>query len=535
MTTTDELREALGRTGIWMRPPAQIGLDAGEYARAIEGAGFGSVWVARVDTTADLEAMEPLLSATGRLVAATGIANVWTWRPAELAAQADALAGRHPGRFILGLGVSHAPLVESTGQAYVRPLAKMREFLGALPAGRAPVVLAALGPKMLELSRDRTLGAHPYLSPPEHTAFARSVLGAAPLLVPEQAVSLAGGSEGQAAGRAYAKYYLELPNYVSNLRRFGFGEEDVTGGGSDKLISAIIPAGPEAVRARVREHLDAGADHVVIQPVAEDGRFAAGHLDELASIVADLLRPVGTAGSPVGVLGDGAEHAVSRRRDVEADGEGALQGVDDEHLTEPDAAHGMGGPVGAGGAHGKVDVRQIGEGAPGEGGDGDHGGAFFPCRLGDSDGQRVGPAVADGEADVAWLEQPGEGVEGDGVARSLGCAPHQREVEHGVVAEHGQVAQGHDEDAPGPGQRVHGLRELVPVEDRRHVLDLLDASRDGPLQGGADRVVADRAVGGHRFAHQRVAKLAQPAVAEALAGAHHGGRRGAGSGRQLGC
>jgi len=200
------------------------------------------------------------------------------------------VAGRYPGRFVLGLGVSHAPLVEAVGQSYTRPLAKMQQFLDELPAVRAPVVLAALGPKMLELSRDRADGAHPYFSPPEHTAFSRSVLGVAPLLVPEQAVSLADGSAGRTAGRAYAKYYLQLPNYVSNLRRFGFGDEDFADGGSDRLISTIIPAGPEAAAARVREHLDAGADHVLIQPVAETGFFAATDLGELASAVADLLK-----------------------------------------------------------------------------------------------------------------------------------------------------------------------------------------------------------------------------------------------------
>jgi len=264
--TTDELRQALGLVGIWMPPPARIGLDPQAFARAIEEAGFGSVWIPGVNAAADLEALESLL------------------------AGADRVADRYPGRFVLGLGVSHAPLVEAAGQAYTRPLAKMRQFLDELPAVRAPVVLAALGPKMLELSRDRADGAHPYFSPPEHTAFSRSVLGVAPLLVPEQAVSLADGSAGRTAGRAYAKYYLQLPNYVSNLRRFGFGDEDFADGGSDRLISTIIPAGPEAAAARVREHLDAGADHVLIQPVAETGFFAATDLGELASAVADLLK-----------------------------------------------------------------------------------------------------------------------------------------------------------------------------------------------------------------------------------------------------
>jgi probable F420-dependent oxidoreductase len=288
--TTDELRQALGRAGIWMPPPARIGLEPEAFARAIEEAGFGSVWIPGVNAAADLEALEPLLAATERLVVATGVASVWTWAPEALAAAADRVAGRYPGRFVLGLGVSHAPLVEAAGQAYTRPLSKMRQFLDQLPAVRAPVVLAALGPKMLELSRDRADGAHPYFSPPEHTAFARSVVGAAPLVVPEQAVSLADGSAGWTAGRAYAKYYLQLPNYVSNLRRFGFGDEDFADGGSDRLISTIIPAGPEALAARVREHLDAGADQVVIQPVTETGSFAATDLGELASAVADLLK-----------------------------------------------------------------------------------------------------------------------------------------------------------------------------------------------------------------------------------------------------
>jgi probable F420-dependent oxidoreductase len=290
MTTTDELRRALGPIGIWMPPPAAIGLDPGAFARTVEDAGFGSIWVPGVNAAENLEALEPLLAGTQGLIAASGIASVWTWSPADLAATVDRLTDAYPGRFVLGLGVSHAPAVEATGQAYVRPLTKMRQFLDELPATAAPVVLAALGPKMLELARDRTAGAHPYFSPPEHTAFARSVLGAGPLLVPELAVALAPGADGAAAARAYAKYYLRLPNYTSNLRRFGFGDEDLADGGSDRLISAVVPHGPEAVSVRLREHLDAGADHVVLQPVTRDGKFAAGDIGELASLAAGLVR-----------------------------------------------------------------------------------------------------------------------------------------------------------------------------------------------------------------------------------------------------
>ncbi len=290
MTTTDELRQVLGPVGIWMPPPAAIGLDPEEFARTAEDAGFGSIWVPGVNAAASLAALEPLLAATKRMVVATGIASVWTWSPAELAAAADRLTAGYPGRFILGLGVSHAPLVESTGQAYVRPLTKMRQFLYELPPLESTTVLAALGPKMIRLARDRTHGAHPYFTPPEHTVFARSVLGTESLLVPELAVALAPGASGAAAARAYAKYYLRLPNYTSNLRRLGFGDDDFADGGSDRLLSAVVPHGPEDVTTRLREHLDAGADHVVIQPLDASGGFAAAALDDLARAAADIMR-----------------------------------------------------------------------------------------------------------------------------------------------------------------------------------------------------------------------------------------------------
>jgi probable F420-dependent oxidoreductase len=254
---------------------------------------------------------------------ATGIANVWAWEPGEMRAAAAGLAAEFPGRFILGLGVSHAPLVAALGHPYERPLRKMERFLDELdhPAQHGadrelpPVVLAALGPKMLELSRDQTLGAHPYFTPPEHTAFARSVLGAAPLLVPEQAVTLT--PDAAPGARAYAERYLRMPNYTRNLERFGFTPADVADGGSDRLISAIIPSGPEAAGAAVRAHLDAGADHVVLQPLDAAGGFALAALGDLASAVAGLMslhRPERARGSscPARCSGGG----ISRAGDV---------------------------------------------------------------------------------------------------------------------------------------------------------------------------------------------------------------------------
>ena len=294
------LRQRLGRTGIWMPPPGRLGLDAAAIAAGIERAGFGSVWVGGGNTEGDaFVRLEPFLGATERLIVATGIANIWARTPAAMRDRAAILAARFPGRFVLGLGVSHATLVEQLGRSYERPLEAMRRYLDELehPAGHPeaetpPVVLAALGPKMLELARDHADGAHPYLTTPEHTEFARSVLGPAPLLAPEQAVVLSSErAEGLAAGRAYVARYLRLPNYVANLARFGFGPEDVAGGGSDRLVEAIIPHGPGQVAARVRAHLDAGADHVVIQPLGADGGFSAGQIEALAVAVAEVRDP----------------------------------------------------------------------------------------------------------------------------------------------------------------------------------------------------------------------------------------------------
>jgi probable F420-dependent oxidoreductase len=288
MITTDELRQTLGPLGIWMPPPSRIGIEPESYARQIEAAGFTSVWYPGMNSTADLAAVEPALAATERLVLGTGIASVWTWQSADLAAAAERLENQYPGRFVLGLGVSHAPIVEATGQAYVKPYTKMVQFLDELPPLPVPVILAALGPKMLELSRDRAAGAHPYFSPPEHTAYARQVLGGGPLLIPEIAVSLTPGDTGAAQARDYAKMYLQLPNYTGNLRKFGYTDADIDNGGSDRLMSDVVPHGPEASVIRIAGHLDAGADHVVVQLVGEGGQFAAGDLKALSELTATL-------------------------------------------------------------------------------------------------------------------------------------------------------------------------------------------------------------------------------------------------------
>ena len=296
--TTEELRSRLGRVGIWMPPPERIGVDPAATATAIERAGFTSVWVGGGNPDqAAFARLRAQLSGSERLIVATGIANVWAWEPAGLRTEAEALAADFPGRFILGLGVSHAPAVEALGHAYLRPLRKMERFLDELdhPAYHGaehelpPIVIAALGPKMLELARDQALGSHPYFTTPEHTRFARRVLGAGPLLVPELACTLASDpAQGDATARAYAERYLQLPNYTKNLERFGFGAADFEGTGSDRLISQIIPNGSGPLHERIHSHLDAGADHVVIQPLDADGFTAAG-LTRLAAVAAEFM------------------------------------------------------------------------------------------------------------------------------------------------------------------------------------------------------------------------------------------------------
>ncbi|HEX3539318.1 MAG TPA: TIGR03620 family F420-dependent LLM class oxidoreductase [Acidimicrobiales bacterium] len=241
---TSTLTERLGKLGLWVSgaAPGAAGGPAA-FARRVEAMGIGAVWVGggNPDEQA-LRERRDMLAATERLVVATGILNIWAWDPAALASRLADFARNYPGRFVLGLGVSHRPQVEQLGRDYAHPLAAMRRFLDDLDRqsgadSAAPRVLAALGPNMLELARDRTAGAHPYLAPPAHSAFARQVLGAGPLLAPEQAVVMQRDpDEGRRIARQYLATYLKLPNYLSNLRRFGFDDRDFEAGGSDRLV-----------------------------------------------------------------------------------------------------------------------------------------------------------------------------------------------------------------------------------------------------------------------------------------------------------
>ncbi|HEX7095399.1 MAG TPA: LLM class F420-dependent oxidoreductase [Acidimicrobiales bacterium] len=268
----------IGRVGIWTFALDRLPCGMAQEAVAeIEKLGYGALWVPEAVGKDPLVHAALLLSATERLVVATGIASIYARDAMAMKAGQQTLTDAFPGRFVLGLGVSHAPMVEGMrGHTYAKPVPAMRAYLDAMDAalymGPAPssapqTVLGALGPRMLALAAERTQGAHPYNVTVEHTAQARSILGKGKLLAPEVAVVLeADAVAARAAGRAHLGPYLNLPNYVNNLRRLGFTEEDLAGNGSDRLVDALVLWGKaDQIAARVREHLDAGADHVALQ------------------------------------------------------------------------------------------------------------------------------------------------------------------------------------------------------------------------------------------------------------------------------
>ena len=284
----------LSRIGVWLGPLSlRPAAETRQFAPELEELGYGAIWFGEgVGTKECFTQAATLLSWTQRAVVGSGILNIYARDPMATANGARTLADAYPGRFLLGIGVSHAPSVAQRGHDYTRPIATMRNYLDAMdeaafrgvgPAEAAPWVLAALGPKMLELAAERTRGAHPYFTPPEHTAMAREVMGAGPLLAPEQAFVVdTDPSSARAKAREHMTYYLALDNYRRNLQRLGFSDEDLDGP-SDRLVDAIVAWGDvDAVRDRVKAHLDAGADHVCVQAVGGDP------LDELRQVAPAL-------------------------------------------------------------------------------------------------------------------------------------------------------------------------------------------------------------------------------------------------------
>jgi probable F420-dependent oxidoreductase len=276
----------LGRYGVWWSGSWRLPDDPDvNVAGELEALGFGTLWSSGGFEAGLAGRFGRLLAATEHVVVASGIVSIWAGAPADVGPAASGLEADHGGRFLLGLGVSHSALAAD----YTRPYSKMVAYLNALDALDPPVpperrVLAALRPRMLELAAQRAAGAHPYFVPLEHTARAREVLGAGPLLAPEVAVVLdPDPAAARSLARQYASIYLSAPNYTGNLRRFGYGDADLGGGGSDRLIDAVVPWGDvETVAARVHEHLDAGADHVCVQVVAGHQDFPLAEYRELA-------------------------------------------------------------------------------------------------------------------------------------------------------------------------------------------------------------------------------------------------------------
>jgi probable F420-dependent oxidoreductase len=274
----------LGPLGLWT-----FGLDqlptpqARDAAAAFEAQGWGAIWIPEAVGRDPLVHAALLLDATDRIVVATGIAGIYSRDALAMNAGWQTLTEAFPERFLLGLGVSHAPMVEGMrGTEYRPPIATMRDYLERMDAGiflAAPPstpperVLAALGPKMLELAREKTRGAHPYLVPPEHTVLAREILGPDRFLAPEQKVVLETDptKAREIARAALAIYVPGIPNYVNNLRRLGFTDDDLGDVPSDRLVDAIVAWGDvDTIATRVRAHRDAGADHVALQVLPYD-------------------------------------------------------------------------------------------------------------------------------------------------------------------------------------------------------------------------------------------------------------------------
>jgi probable F420-dependent oxidoreductase len=276
----------LGRLGVWWSGSWRVKEDASiDVAAEIEDLGYTVLWTSGGFDPGLATRFGRLLAATRHVAVASGIVSIWAASPGEIARAAANVDTQYPGRFLLGLGASHAPIVENYG----RPYSHMVDFLDALDASGSVVakdrrVLAALGPRMLELARARAAGAHPYFVPVEHTARARQILGVGPLLAPEVTVVLERDSaKARDLARTFTTGYLTLPNYTNNLRSLGFGDDDLAGGGSDRLVDALVGWGDlESIAAHVAAHYEAGADHVCVLVLSTRESFPLADYRELA-------------------------------------------------------------------------------------------------------------------------------------------------------------------------------------------------------------------------------------------------------------
>ena len=297
------MRTKLGTWGAWIGAltavPAALGRPT---AQRVEAAGFPTLWYPEgMGVRESFSNAAVLLGATDEILIASGIANVWARDAIAAASASRTLNDSFGGRFLLGLGVSHPPQVDPRGSTYLKPVAKMREYLTQLnasdfstpdptadPVEPVQTIIAALRPAMLEVARDLSLGAHPYLVPVEHTRRAREVMGADPILAVEHKVVIAADpDEARERARGAIGWYLGIENYKRNLLWLGYTEDDIANGGSDRLIDDLVAHGdPETVVAKLRGHLEAGADHVCIQPLGDEADpTGIGQLEQLAPLL----------------------------------------------------------------------------------------------------------------------------------------------------------------------------------------------------------------------------------------------------------
>jgi probable F420-dependent oxidoreductase len=280
MTDRVQLQPNLGRYGVWTFGAPNI-----EQAIEIEKLGYGAIWIGG-SPAADLEIVDPILEQTETLQVATGIVNVWRAPADEVAEAYHRIENAYPGRFLLGIGIGHP----ETNEDYRKPYDVLVEYLDALDAAKVPTsrrVVAALGPKVLKLAAQRSAGAHPYLTTPEHTGSARELVGPTVFLAPEhKVVSTTDAAEAREIGRQTVDFYLGLSNYVNNWKRLGFTDKDVAKPGSDRLIDGVVAYGtPDDIAKRLNQHLEAGADHVTIQVLGGD--------DKLLPTLTELAGPLG--------------------------------------------------------------------------------------------------------------------------------------------------------------------------------------------------------------------------------------------------
>lgn len=296
--TTTRAGVDLGRAGVWLGSIAL--LPAPDLRRAvaqIEEMGFGTIWIGEALAREPFAACAIILEATRHITVATGIANIYARDATAMMNGARTLAEAWPNRFVLAVGVSHVPLVKARGHVYERPVSTMRAYLeamdnapyrAAMPDRTPPILLAALGTKMLQLARERTAGAHPYFVPVEHTLEARGILGDDRVLAPELAVVFAANREAaRATGDRYMQTYLNLENYRRNLARMGWSNDELTPPGSDRVFDAVVAWGPhDEIARKIRLHHEAGANHVAVQVLSPaPDRAPLGDLRQLAPLL----------------------------------------------------------------------------------------------------------------------------------------------------------------------------------------------------------------------------------------------------------